>query len=696
MVPMAVVVAAVAVVVVSVPSAATATVSMMQTTKAGACPHGFYRAASGDICCQQCEAGEYLISDCTAEQGHSSCQVCDGGYFTEYPNSSPKCFTCTPCQPDEEEERQCSATTDRRCRCKPGYHKPVGDTFCRKESVPPVTSSTTAPPDSGGNRAGIAVPVVLLLLIVAAAAAVFIYKKKRGKFPWEKERGHYDQPDLTASPLLENNTQHHEAGPSTGQDGEPGSSDQQDPTASPLLENENSEDGPFADASGSAGHLLDGKPSASESDADSLESQTTTQPDGPDGGQHGGVDRGEQPMNNPQDGVTPTSGRRQDDSGSAGRLLDGKPSASESDADQRESQTTTQPGGPDGDQRGAADPNGHRLNDNEYVEGEPGNSNQQESTPLGLLNWKAPIPETGRSAEGEPGNSNQQESTPLGLLNWKAPIPETGRSAEGEPGNSNQQESASLGLLKEKAPIPETGPSAEVRDMDESMAAKLIRGKRPELKTWIGRDPTYLLDYLESRGLISREKYNEAKDINGKVERANFLINELIDRDECLKLWRALESLQDPYPQLKEWISACVSTTHHACEKAPGRDANVQYSTAPAGEVATKEKAFRRLTACSDEQLLDGIQKNMTSLVEAIQGDVQPLLTKLFEKGIFTIAEMNAVSTAQKNNGGSEAASQLITMLLHKGDRVAREFWMALSNLKTNYPRMHKIFENGI
>ncbi|XP_061434043.1 uncharacterized protein LOC133359597 [Lethenteron reissneri] len=223
--------------------------------------------------------------------------------------------------------------------------------------------------------------------------------------------------------------------------------------------------------------------------------------------------------------------------------------------------------------------------------------------------------------------------------------------------------------------------------MDESMAAKLIRGKRPELKTWIGRDPTYLLDYLESRGLISREKYNEAKDINGKVERANFLINELIDRDECLKLWRALESLQDPYPQLKEWISACVSTTHHACEK---------YSTTPAGEVATKEKAFSRLTACSDEQLFDGIQKNIRALVEAIQGDVQPLLINLFEKEIFTLAEMNAVSTAQKNNGGSEAASQLITMLLHKGDSVAREFWMALSNLKTNYPRMHKIFENGI
>ncbi|XP_061434030.1 tumor necrosis factor receptor superfamily member 6-like [Lethenteron reissneri] len=281
MVPMAVAAVVVAVaVVVSVPSAATATVSMMQTSKAGECSRGFYRAASGDICCQQCEAGEYLISDCTAEQGHSGCQVCEGGYYTEYPNSSPKCMECITCQSDEEEERQCSASTNRRCRCKPGYHKLGSEELCREDSVPPVTSSTTAPPDSGGgNTAGIVVAVVLLLLIVVAAVAAFIYKKG-GRFPCERERGHSDQPGSTASHLLENNTQNHEA-------------------------------------------------------------------DGDD--------------------VTPTSGRRQDASGSAGRPLDRKPSASESDTNQRESQTSTQPGGPDGDQHGAADPNGHRLNNPQDV-----------------------------------------------------------------------------------------------------------------------------------------------------------------------------------------------------------------------------------------------------------------------------------------------------------------------------------------
>nr|XP_032834802.1 uncharacterized protein LOC116957004 [Petromyzon marinus] len=232
--------------------------------------------------------------------------------------------------------------------------------------------------------------------------------------------------------------------------------------------------------------------------------------------------------------------------------------------------------------------------------------------------------------------------------------------------------------------------------MDELKAAKLIKGKRLKLKEWIGRDPTYLLDYLDCKELISRNIYKRACDMTVRVDCANFLINEFIDRDECLKLWRALENLQDAYPQLTEWISACASTTRHVCEKAPGHDVNVQHSTAPGGEAAAKEEAFRRLNACSDEQLFDGIRKNMTVLVEAIQGDVQPVLMKLFEKEILTLAEMNAVSTTQTNKGGFEAASQLITMLFHKGDSVAREFWMVLWNLKTKYPQMHKIFEKGL
>ncbi|XP_061433945.1 uncharacterized protein LOC133359534 isoform X2 [Lethenteron reissneri] len=394
-----------------------------------------------------------------------------------------------------------------------------------------------------------------------------------------------------------------------------------------------------------------------------------------------------------------------DASGSAGRPLDRKPSASESDADQRESQTTTQPDGPDGGQSGAADPNGHRLNNPK--DGQV--RDMDESKAAKLIKGKRPELKKwiGRDPTYLLDYLDSNDLISRGKYHGARDI--TGKV---ERANFLIDEfidrDECLKLWRALESLQEDYPQltewisaclstthhACVRDMDESKAAKLIKGKRPELKTWIGRDPTYLLDYLDSRDLISRDIYKRARDITVKEERANFLIDEFIDRDEFLKLWRALESLQDHYPQLKEWISACVLTTHHAFEKAPGRDANVHYSTTPAGEVAANEEAFRRLTACSDEQLLDGIKKNMMALVEAIEGDVRPVLTKLFEKEIFTIAEMNAVSTTQTNKSGSEAASQLITMLLHKGDRVAREFWMALWNLKTNYPRMPKIFEN--
>ncbi|XP_061433946.1 uncharacterized protein LOC133359534 isoform X3 [Lethenteron reissneri] len=446
------------------------------------CPLGFYHVE--ELCCELCKPGQFVLFECMKNNGPSTCLECPNGYYTAMANHLSGCLKCTPCDEDEDVDQPCTGSSDTLCRCKAGFQR-ADDGLC---------SST-----GGGKTAGIVVSVVLLLMLVAAAAAAFIYKMKGGRFPC----------DSIEVKLIKDNR-------------------------AEIIRLVCDDPGSLLDEVESLGYknvysrvIAQKKECQGERLIDEMISL----------GQKACQDliRALEAVQDKYEGLqqlldmilTPTSGRRQDDYGSAGRLLDRKPSASEYDADERESQTTTQPDGPDGNQRGAADPNGHRLNYNEYV--------------------------------------------------------------EGEPGNSNQQELAALGLLNAKAPIPETGPCAE---------------------------------------------------------------------------------------------------------KAPGRDANVHYSTTPAGEVAANEEAFRRLTACSDEQLLDGIKKNMMALVEAIEGDVRPVLTKLFEKEIFTIAEMNAVSTTQTNKSGSEAASQLITMLLHKGDRVAREFWMALWNLKTNYPRMPKIFEN--
>ncbi|XP_061433944.1 uncharacterized protein LOC133359534 isoform X1 [Lethenteron reissneri] len=655
------------------------------------CPLGFYHVE--ELCCELCKPGQFVLFECMKNNGPSTCLECPNGYYTAMANHLSGCLKCTPCDEDEDVDQPCTGSSDTLCRCKAGFQR-ADDGLC---------SST-----GGGKTAGIVVSVVLLLMLVAAAAAAFIYKMKGGRFPC----------DSIEVKLIKDNR-------------------------AEIIRLVCDDPGSLLDEVESLGYknvysrvIAQKKECQGERLIDEMISL----------GQKACQDliRALEAVQDKYEGLqqlldmilTPTSGRRQDDYGSAGRLLDRKPSASEYDADERESQTTTQPDGPDGNQRGAADPNGHRLNYNEYVEGEPGNSNQQELAALGLLNAKAPIPETGPCAvvrdmdelkaaklikRKRPELKKWIGRDPTYLLDYLNRMDLISRDIyHGARDITVKVERANflidqfidrdeclklwraLESLQDHYPQLEewisacasTMPHTCVRDMDESKAAKLIKGKRPELKTWIGRDPTYLLDYLDSRDLISRDIYKRARDITVKEERANFLIDEFIDRDEFLKLWRALESLQDHYPQLKEWISACVLTTHHAFEKAPGRDANVHYSTTPAGEVAANEEAFRRLTACSDEQLLDGIKKNMMALVEAIEGDVRPVLTKLFEKEIFTIAEMNAVSTTQTNKSGSEAASQLITMLLHKGDRVAREFWMALWNLKTNYPRMPKIFEN--
>ncbi|XP_075910874.1 tumor necrosis factor receptor superfamily member 6-like [Petromyzon marinus] len=160
--------------------------AVLQAATVPSCGDGFYRASSGAICCQKCSQGSYLQSDCTVEYGPPSCDVCVPGTFTEFPNSSGKCIICTPCQPDEDEEQECSTTADRRCRCKPGYHKRGSEHFCREDSVAPVTSSTTRPPDSGGSDAGIVVAVILALLggVGALGIAVFVYKMCTGTFPW--------------------------------------------------------------------------------------------------------------------------------------------------------------------------------------------------------------------------------------------------------------------------------------------------------------------------------------------------------------------------------------------------------------------------------------------------------------------------------------------------------------------------------
>ncbi|XP_078740577.1 uncharacterized protein LOC144953812 [Lampetra fluviatilis] len=234
--------------------------------------------------------------------------------------------------------------------------------------------------------------------------------------------------------------------------------------------------------------------------------------------------------------------------------------------------------------------------------------------------------------------------------------------------------------------------------MDEAGAFELIRSKRPLLKQWIGRDPTYLMDHLDSNDLIPRDKYLEACDISGKAQRANFLIEDFIDRGECLVLINALVALKDRYPQLKKWFSEIESST---AQGQPGpTTVPVQLPAAlpaasPAAAPAAAALSFEaKLQACGDdnEELLRRIVTLMPKLVEALQGDVLPIVTELRSKGVITAAEKDKVK-AKSNSGGATAASELLDIVEQKGRREARKFWLALWATRDTYTRLLDIFD---
>nr|XP_032834745.1 uncharacterized protein LOC116956964 [Petromyzon marinus]XP_032834746.1 uncharacterized protein LOC116956964 [Petromyzon marinus] len=225
--------------------------------------------------------------------------------------------------------------------------------------------------------------------------------------------------------------------------------------------------------------------------------------------------------------------------------------------------------------------------------------------------------------------------------------------------------------------------------MDETRASKLIKGKRPLLKQWIGRDPTYLLDHLDSNELIPRDKYLEALDIAGKAQRANFLIDDFIGRDECLVLIKALVALQDKYPQLKGWFSEIQYPTAGAVSvQLPEALPAVSPPPAP---VASSFEA--KLQACGDDKELQRRIVPLTpQLVQALQGDLLPILNELRSKEVITAAEKDKVK-ARSNSGGAAAATELLDIVEQKGRREARKFWLALWATRDTYTRLLDIFD---
>ncbi|XP_061434022.1 uncharacterized protein LOC133359586 isoform X2 [Lethenteron reissneri] len=206
-------------------------------------------------------------------------------------------------------------------------------------------------------------------------------------------------------------------------------------------------------------------------------------------------------------------------------------------------------------------------------------------------------------------------------------------------------------------PVQETSSTPEMirRALDEHFSdhqlVEEINGRTPKLLAALQTCLNPLLNELRPQKILTNPELDNITAIaqsEGVYNAATRLLDIIYNKGHRRSrgFWDALSRLTVNYPKLLDVFAEMLpdgwrqqqqppasdreeeDEEHEAAsgllelqQKAPGPDANVQCSTAPGGEVAANEEAFRRLTACSDEQLLDGITTNMTPLVEAIEGD---------------------------------------------------------------------------
>ncbi|XP_066108402.1 tumor necrosis factor receptor superfamily member 26-like [Saccopteryx bilineata] len=101
------------------------------------CGSNEYWAAG--LCCPLCPAGEYVREPCRSPHTQGTCEKCDRGTYTAFPNGLESCLPCSICSEDQEEVAPCTPTSNRRCQCRTGrfYHSPDSPEFCRPCSTCP-------------------------------------------------------------------------------------------------------------------------------------------------------------------------------------------------------------------------------------------------------------------------------------------------------------------------------------------------------------------------------------------------------------------------------------------------------------------------------------------------------------------------------------------------------------------------------
>ncbi|XP_078470860.1 uncharacterized protein LOC144733019 isoform X2 [Lampetra planeri] len=202
-------------------------------------------------------------------------------------------------------------------------------------------------------------------------------------------------------------------------------------------------------------------------------------------------------------------------------------------------------------------------------------------------------------------------------------------------------------------------------------ALRAIRDKESDLKMWIARDAKNLLLQLMNRGRISNELFTEAKGIRDGAECAELLLKYFIERgnDDCLKLLFALQSVQDEYPGVKEWLEG-LGFLRRLSKKSPVD-----------------------LNSYSDFVLRDNIRFQTRELLLALRDDLTPLVSQLHIRNILTDNSVLALKEMQARQGSEKAMQHILELVMARGRRRVKQFWEVLWNLRESYPNLENIFE---
>ncbi|XP_069935473.1 tumor necrosis factor receptor superfamily member 25 isoform X3 [Oryctolagus cuniculus] len=97
---------------------------------------GDVQKRNSPLCCRGCPAGHFLKAPCTEPCGNSTCLPCPQGTFLARENYRSRCARCQTCdeQAFQVALENCSAVTDTRCGCEPGWFVECVVAHCRDSS----------------------------------------------------------------------------------------------------------------------------------------------------------------------------------------------------------------------------------------------------------------------------------------------------------------------------------------------------------------------------------------------------------------------------------------------------------------------------------------------------------------------------------------------------------------------------------